>query len=432
VIARARNDFEQLSTLLEQVRQQEATERERQQAEQAARDNAAQPAGIGSAANLPRIDRIVLYIDDLDRCPEDKVVDVLQAVHLLLAFPLFVVVVGVDSRWLLHSLQQHTKVFQVADDGTLTHSTSSGQADSGQAALQGVEERAHWESTPLNYLEKIFQIPFALRPMEPGGFGELIDSLTTLPSRSPRHSAPKQLVTTGVATRSDGVVPPEPGRNRDGAQPQGQSSAADPPANATNEAPAESTIAEHHVQPAIDPNPDYLALSDWERNYIKRLYSLIPSPRAAKRFVNVYRLLRASLDQPQAAAFTGDEHQGQYQAVLLLLAMLIGYPAEATDILRGLLEQAPDQPWWSFIDNFGHPATAAANGNGAAAGAINKREEGRWRELRAKLDQLRTLISDERSCKDFKLWTFEISRYSFQSGRVMLLPHEQGRPAPRD
>ncbi len=45
-------------------------------------------------ARLPRIDRIVLYIDDLDRCPEVKVVEVLQAVHLLLAYPLFVVVVG--------------------------------------------------------------------------------------------------------------------------------------------------------------------------------------------------------------------------------------------------------------------------------------------------------------------------------------------------
>jgi hypothetical protein len=32
-----------------------------------------------------RINRIVLYIDDLDRCPEPLVIDVLKAVHLLLA-----------------------------------------------------------------------------------------------------------------------------------------------------------------------------------------------------------------------------------------------------------------------------------------------------------------------------------------------------------
>jgi hypothetical protein len=56
------------------------------------------------APGLGKVERIILYIDDLDRCPADKVVDVLQAVHLLLAYPLFVVVVGVDPRWLSHSL----------------------------------------------------------------------------------------------------------------------------------------------------------------------------------------------------------------------------------------------------------------------------------------------------------------------------------------
>ncbi|WP_269112312.1 P-loop NTPase fold protein, partial [Lentzea aerocolonigenes] len=51
----------------------------------------------GQSADL---ERIILYVDDLDRCPPRRVVELLQAIHLLLAFPLFVVVVGVDSRWL--------------------------------------------------------------------------------------------------------------------------------------------------------------------------------------------------------------------------------------------------------------------------------------------------------------------------------------------
>ena len=52
-----------------------------------------------------RVGRIVLYIDDLDRCEPDQVVAVLQAVHLLLAFPLFTVVVGVDVRWVERALR---------------------------------------------------------------------------------------------------------------------------------------------------------------------------------------------------------------------------------------------------------------------------------------------------------------------------------------
>ena len=38
----------------------------------------------------PSINRIVLYIDDLDRCKVETVIHVLEAVYLLLAFPLFV------------------------------------------------------------------------------------------------------------------------------------------------------------------------------------------------------------------------------------------------------------------------------------------------------------------------------------------------------
>ena len=47
--------------------------------------------------------RIVLYVDDLDRCPSDRVVELLEAVHLLLAFALFVVVVGVGETRRFHS-----------------------------------------------------------------------------------------------------------------------------------------------------------------------------------------------------------------------------------------------------------------------------------------------------------------------------------------
>ena len=63
-----------------------------------------------------RVDRIILYLDDLDRLPAEKVIDVLQAVHLLLTFPLFVVVVCVDPRWLLHALK--TNFGALAHGGT--------------------------------------------------------------------------------------------------------------------------------------------------------------------------------------------------------------------------------------------------------------------------------------------------------------------------
>ena len=47
----------------------------------------AQPS-TADKPGLPRIDRVVLYIDDLDRCSPAKVLEVLEAVHLLLALEL--------------------------------------------------------------------------------------------------------------------------------------------------------------------------------------------------------------------------------------------------------------------------------------------------------------------------------------------------------
>ena len=74
IISWIRKDFEELDYLLKQ--QYDAlkrTELKRTEVE-----------------NVFRIDRIILYIDDLDRCNEEIVVRVLEAIHLLLAFPLFV------------------------------------------------------------------------------------------------------------------------------------------------------------------------------------------------------------------------------------------------------------------------------------------------------------------------------------------------------
>ena len=40
--------------------------------------------------------RVVLYVDDLDRCPPDTVVEVLEAVQLLVKNPLFIAVIAID------------------------------------------------------------------------------------------------------------------------------------------------------------------------------------------------------------------------------------------------------------------------------------------------------------------------------------------------
>ena len=109
--------------------------------------------GRGGNTALQPIDRIVLYIDDLDRCPGERVVRVLEAIHLLLAFELFAVVVGVDIRWAARSL---------AEKYPLHLSAGVFEGHSGNPAFA----RAGDGVSALDYLGKIFQIPFWLPPME--------------------------------------------------------------------------------------------------------------------------------------------------------------------------------------------------------------------------------------------------------------------------
>lgn len=112
------------------------------------------------------LERIVLYVDDLDRCSPERVVEVLQAVHLLLGLPLFVVVVAVDPRWMLGALDLHFERVL------------------GRKRTAAPETR-HWAATPVNYLEKIFQIPFNLSAMPPEDFEGLVDALIATDVSSP-------------------------------------------------------------------------------------------------------------------------------------------------------------------------------------------------------------------------------------------------------
>ncbi|WP_158623887.1 P-loop NTPase fold protein [Corallococcus llansteffanensis] len=374
VIARAHQDFERLTELLKDARDEHSRE-------------ALEPTGPEARERppaLPHIDRIILYIDDLDRCPEDKVVEVLQAVHLLLAFELFVVVVGVDSRWLLHSLQQHSAVFQ-----------SSLRSDTRMSS----EERHHWQSTPLNYLEKIFQIPYALRVMEPRGFGALIDDLTQSPAASPP---------LGATTPHD--LPQQVSEPANGPQPQ-----------KVTALPAPATEGTRDPVPPPPPAPLILRITEEERRFMKQLHGLIPSPRAAKRFVNTYRLMHALLPASERAAFIGTPEQpGECQVAQFLMALLIGYPAEAVQVLEALIEQEPQQSWWSFIQSTLH----GDRGDGQPLE--------RWAEMWSHLEELheQQLFSDDLACGVFVKWAPRVARYSFQ-GRSVLLARRKKEAPPR-
>ncbi|KQY25218.1 hypothetical protein ASD16_07235 [Cellulomonas sp. Root485] len=278
---------------------------------------------------MTRIDRVILYIDDLDRCPPAKVLEVLEAVHLLLALELFVVVVGVDPRWLQRSLRHQYRDLVTSGDPTTD---------------------AYLRVMPIEYLEKIFQIPLTLPAMEPTAFAQLIASIAPTSPRTPDIPAPPTETPAAPATPSN--VPAVTHRASTSESPGGDRS----PVRGGLDVQAGSSASGAVAGPRIDLTPA-------EIQFAQTLGPLVASPRAAKRLMNTYRLIRATRHVGSHSRFLGgglergpghspSGQPGEYQAVLTLLAIAAGYPTMADRIIVALQLDADSRKittWPDFV-----------------------------------------------------------------------------------
>jgi hypothetical protein len=293
VAALIRNDFEQLSKLIVDN----------------FTDFVKTDDGVVPDKPTHEIHRIVLYIDDLDRCPPDRVVKVLQAVHLLLAFPLFVVVVAVDARWLSQSLMTHYQNLLTTDhlrDG-LEKSEEFGQ-----------------QASPQDYLEKIFQIPFWVRPLPEKARMRIVQGLVE-ESLVPASSE------TTVSSQEHPAVAQESGNDGQNVNGDGKISVVHWESSERRR-PLDQEVRTDLKPPSLDIQPI-------ELQFMEGLRSLLgETPRSVKRFVNIYRLIKAvSLDQ--STSFVKDEPFADFKQVLFLLAVLTGLPAISREFFRLLHSQ---------------------------------------------------------------------------------------------
>lgn len=228
--------------------------------------------------------RIVLYIDDLDRCEPSKVVEVLQAVNMLLTFRLFVVMVAVDARWLSRSLEkQYPEFFGAAK-----------KDDEEPKANGGTTLRRAMTS---DYLEKIFQIPYWVPAMDASTSKVLVGDLVAADLvADPRASA------SDTRPASDDAAPP----------------VALPPVGGSA-----APVSEDDQPMETEPPPESLRLTKEE---IASLTNLSPclggSPRRARRFVNIYRVAKASLRPGEVKKL----EEGEHKALATQLAIATGAP----------------------------------------------------------------------------------------------------------
>lgn len=283
-VASIRKDFEELSRLLAQI---DPPTREAEDARKAHEKHVAEL--LAKAGNLLDVDeqrklqataaipaddqkvfeRIVLYIDDLDRCQPEQVVQVLQAVHMLLSFPLFVVFVAVDVRWVRNAL-------------VVRYPEQLG----GAAATIG-----DGLATTSDYLEKIFQIPYWVRAFSPSVTRALLADRIGPPATASSAD--------GTATSADAPSSPDDG---------GPAGARQPP-------------PEPSAEPPTGPSIRQLVMTPQERSCIEDIaITLDGLPRRTLRFINTYWIIKGGLDPAAQTALEASD----YRALVALLAIAIG------------------------------------------------------------------------------------------------------------
>jgi hypothetical protein len=266
------------------------------------------------------VNRVILYVDDLDRCPPHVVVRVLEAVHLLLSYPLFVVVVAVDAHWVSRSL---STVYPTMLTGG--------------------------EVTPDDYLEKIFQLPVWLDSPDRTTAAEMLRALFEPTGGTQATQATDD---TPVADQADAGVAAR------------TAPAGDPAVAVTTRRDGLAT------QP-----PRALQSFDGEAETVAALAPLLSrTPRALKRFLNTYRLLKVVVEGAEGlararlllAVATGRPDLGERllsqilaapDATATLGALTAKWPAEDG---QWLMANAPSDPDWTVYNcNEAAPAAAA-------------------------------------------------------------------------
>jgi hypothetical protein len=273
------------------------------------------------------------------------VVDVLQAIHLLLALPLFVAVVGVDLRWLLHSLDQQYTAFQSANNRRGTDRSL----------------RPEWVTDPQNYLEKIFQIPFTLKTMQERGYEKLISVLMP-EAKIAAGNEPKPADTYAGIGKKDG-------ENHELERVQVFQEGTNEGVNGKNEKPDGVTDQEGEGESSADAadsdedrdlDPEALMIKDWERAFAARMFPFIPTPRAAKRFTNTYRILKAPLTAKELVDFEGtSDKPGEFQAAMLLLDHMAVTEPQGEILEKIKLGNDPFVFWAPFVARFTFEAAKA-------------------------------------------------------------------------
>ncbi len=96
--------------------------------------------------SLTDFDSVVIFIDDLDRCMPERVVDTLEAIKLFLSVDKTAFVIGADERILKHAISMHLQLHTFNNDSSYLYDS---------------------EQIVTDYIEKLIQIPYHIPKLSP-------------------------------------------------------------------------------------------------------------------------------------------------------------------------------------------------------------------------------------------------------------------------
>lgn len=274
--------------------------------------------------------RVILYIDDLDRCPPARVVEILEAVQLLLNTKLFVIILGLDTRYVTRALEKEYKEI-------LQH---------------------EGDPSGLDYIEKIIQIPYRVRPIERDSLQKYL--AMQMDVEKPPEPEPEPVVQTPAQDQPASMNVPLPSSPPAGSEPHVDSAISTrasneqpaPEASGTEPAKAPDVRAPELEQPKlleVELPPAVIQFKQEDLLDLTACCQQIPlSPRSIKRLVNVFKLIkifwfRADKDADIAGR---DQPRPVKQAAMCMLALSSAYPEVMREVfvhLEGLYRQGKEQ-----------------------------------------------------------------------------------------
>jgi hypothetical protein len=182
----------------------------------------------------------------------------------------------------------------------------------------------------------------------------------------------------------------------------------------TDETLRESVPPVATPQPPEDVRPAGLRVTTAERNFLPLLHTFLPTPRAGKKFVNLYRLTRISVQPDELPSFLGEpEKGGPYQAVMILLAVLVGRADQAHALFRAIQEGDPEDSLGVFLRSDGPTMVGGRTpiSSDSWADLENLRTE-----LASAADGLSDITPVVTTLGEYQRWSTRIARFSFSGG----------------